>query len=213
MTINVKSIAVVLSMISGMASVDAPAYTIYDSLGGAENGGDPLSAAGPYLNDWIKTGRAATLSSATFNLSLAGTPTGSFEVWAAKIVPGGISQYATLATIQDSALTSSFAAYTVKTAYAFDPGSFYVVGLYDKNNSNAVWGNTLDPSVLARRSVVNGAFYYNNGGVQANSFGPYELSVNVAGVPELATWSLMLVGFGLSGIAMRRRRMTAALRS
>lgn len=203
-----KLIASVAGIVLIAASGSASAYTVYDSLGGVENGGDPLAIAGPYLNDWIKIGRAATLTSATFNLSLAGNPTGSFEVWAAKIVPGGIAQYATLATIQDSSLTGSFAPYTVKASYAFDPASFYVVGLYDSNISSAVWGNTLDPSVLARRSVANGAFYFNNGGVQSNSGGPYELSVSVAGVPELATWSLMLVGFGLVGVAVRRKGTT-----
>ena len=208
MKVIYKLVAATLCTVAINASVNA--YTVYNSLGGVENGGDPLAAAGPYLNDWIKIGRAATLSSATFNLALTGAPTGSFEVWAAKIVPGGISEYATLATIQDSSLTGSFGNYTVKTTYAFDPGSFYVVGLHDSNNSSAVWGNTLDPSVLARRSVVNGAYYFNNGGVQANSFGPYELKVNVAGVPEPATWGLMVVGFGLVGGAVRRRNITAA---
>ena len=205
-----KIAAVALGVAMMTTAGSASAYTIYDTLGGVENGGDPLSAAGPYLNDWIKTGRAATLTSATFNLSLSGAAAGSFEVWAAKIVPGGIAQYATLATIQDTSLSSSFAPFTVKTSYAFDPGSFYIVGLYDSNNSSAIWGNTLDPSVLARRSVVNGAYYFNNGGVQANSFGPYELSASVAGVPELATWSMMLVGFGAVGAVVRRDRYIAA---
>lgn len=205
-----KLFAIVLSTAAVLASNEASAYTVYNSLGGVENGGDPLSVAGPYLNDWIKIGRAAVLTSATFNLSLAGTPSGSFDVWAAKIVPGGISQYATIATIKDTSLSSSFTTYTVKASYALDPGSFYVVGLYDSNNSNAVWGNTLDPSVLARHSVANGAYYYNNGGVQANAFGPYELAANVAGVPEPAAWSLMLVGFGMVGYAVRRRSVMAA---
>lgn len=199
-----KSIIAAAGIAAMAASSGSLAYTIYNSLGGVENGGDPLSAVGPYLNDWIKIGRAATLDSATFNLSLQGAPTGSFEVWAAKIVPGGVAQYATLATIQDSSLASSFASYTIKTSYTFDPNSFYVVGLYDSGSSSAIWGNTLDPSVLARQSVVNGKYYYNSGGVQPNSLGPYELSASVAGVPELATWCLMLFGFGIVGLAVRR---------
>jgi hypothetical protein len=153
-----KFISIILGIATFGGAQGATAYTIYNSIGGVENGGDPLAAAGPYMNDWVKISRASVLRSASFTLARAGAPTGSFDIWAAKLVPGGTSQYATLATVQDTSLTSSFATYTVKAAYVFDPHATYVVGLYNSNNSNAVWGNTIDPSVLARRSVTNGAY-------------------------------------------------------
>lgn len=211
-----KFAALALSFALALGSVGgAQAYTIYNTLGGVENGGDALAVAGPYLNDWIKTGSTASLSSATFNLSLAGAPTGSFQVWAAKIdssAPSGISQYATLATVADNTLTSNFATYTFSpySTYKLDANSFYVVGLHDNGSSDAVWGNTVDPMVLSRPSVIAGEYYYNNGGVQANAGGPYELSVNVAGVPEPASWALMLVGVGAMGGALRSRRRAVA---
>ena len=209
------SFAAAVVLVGTGASASSP-YTIYDTLGGAENGGDPLAVAGPYLNDWIKTGQTATLTSAIFNLSLAGAPTGSFQAWVAKIdptSPSGISQYATLGTITDTTLTGSFATYAVSPAFTYTLAahSFYVVGLYDSGGSNAVWGNTVDPKVLARPSVIAGQYYYNNGGVQANSGGPYELAVNVAGVPEPGAWALMLVGFGGLGVAIRSRRRGATV--
>ena len=211
MTWTTKLASLALAATALAAAQGAAAYTLYSTLGGTENGGDPLATAGPYLNDWIKTYRGATLTSATFNLELAKAPTGSFQVWAAKIDPnaqGGISQYATLATVNDSMLTRNFATYTFTpaTTYKLDPNSFYVVGLYDSNNSAAIWGNTLDPTVLARPSVVAGKYYYNNGGVQLNAGGPYELSVNAAGVPEPTTWAMMLVGFAGLGTVLRNGR-------
>jgi len=40
--------------------------------------------------------------------------------------------------------------------------------------------------------------------VQANSGGPYEISVNTSTVPELSSFALLLTGIGALG-AMRRR--------
>jgi hypothetical protein len=204
-----KAIALVAGAIAITSAGGVSASTIYSTLGGVEAGGDPLGAVGPVLNDWIKTGGALTLTSATFNLLLIGESSGSFNVFAAKITNTGLAQFATLGTIQDSSLTSSFALYTVQATYKLDANSFYVVGLLDNNNSSATWGSTTDPTVLSRPAVVAGTYYYNTvGGLQLNAGGPYELSVNA--VPESATWSFMLVGLGLSGVALRRRRTTVA---
>ena len=45
----------------------------------------------------------------------------------------------------------------------------------------------------------------------SSAFGPVIGGVSVSGaVPEPATWALMLGGFGLAGVALRRRRMALA---
>jgi PEP-CTERM motif len=46
-------------------------------------------------------------------------------------------------------------------------------------------------------AVVNDTFYSNN-------VGSFEVSVSA--VPEPATWAMMIGGFGIAGLAMRRRR-------
>lgn len=209
MTLIFKLISAAVITTAIVSSNSASAVTLYSTLGGTEAGGDTLASVGPVLNDWIKTGTAATLNSATFNLSLEGSsPVGSFQVFAAKIVNGGIAQFAVLGTIQDASLTNTFAYYTINALnYALDANSFYVVGLNNTNHSSATWGSTVDQSVLNRPSVVAGTYYFNSvGGVQANAGGPYELAVEAGGsVPEPATWGLMLVGFGLVGVVVRRR--------
>ena len=189
----------------------ASAQTIYDSIGGAENGGDPLNAAtgaGPLLADRFIASGVVSLSAVTLNLELSagGVPTGSASLDlfsdAGAAGPGSLLQH--IGTINDTTLTSSFALYTVTDAspYALTPGTAYYIGLTDAGSSG-VLGNTVDASVLARPDVAAGGLYYNNGGVQANSGGPYE--IRVSAVPEPGSLAL-LAGMSLTGAAFLRRR-------
>ena len=77
----------------------------------------------------------------------------------------------------------------------------------DNNGSQLFLGNTVDQGVLSRQSVMDGGYYYNNGGVQANSGGPYEMSISVNVVPEPASIAMtMLGGFAVAGFLWRRRK-------
>ena len=40
---------------------------------------------------------------------------------------------------------------------------------------------------------------------------PYGFDFELASVPEASTWAMMLAGFGLLGLAIRRRRSRACL--
>ena len=58
----------------------------------------------------------------------------------------------------------------------------------------------------------SGVFFF--GSISADSVGPLlddvSISIGGAGAPEPASWALMIGGFGLTGAALRRRRMATA---
>jgi hypothetical protein len=117
-----------------------------------------------------------------------------------------------IASVLDTSLTSGFSLMTFTPGMDFllTGGQSYCIGVLD-NGSNAVLGNTLDPAVLARPDVAAGASYFKNGGVQANSGGPYEIGVDTSPVPEPSSFALLVTGIGALG-AMRRR-FTACVRA
>jgi PEP-CTERM motif len=47
-------------------------------------------------------------------------------------------------------------------------------------------------------------------GTARGTFSPDHVSLSVPGVPEPASWAMMLVGFGLAGVALRRGRTVVA---
>ena len=183
--------------------------TIYNTLGGIENGGDPVAAAGPLLGNFFVAGANETVKSITLRVSATGPSSGSFYAFISQVAPYHLGDtainllgFVDLALVSDSTLTANFENMTVLLpAFALKAGGLYFVGLSDGNASSVALGNTLDPSVLARPAVVLGGYYLNNGGVQANAGGPYELSVNV---PEPAT--LALLGLGAIALLARTRR-------
>ena len=182
--------------------------TIYNTLGGIENGGDTLAAAGPLLGNFFVAGANETVGAITLRVSATGPSSGWFYVFFSQVAPYQLGDTTInqvpidLALVSDSTLTVNFANMTVLLpAFALIAGDAYFVGIESYSSSAVALGNTLDPSVLARPAVSAGGYYFNNGGVQANAGGPYELSVNV---PEPAT--LALLGLGAIALLARTRR-------
>ena len=58
-------------------------------------------------------------------------------------------------------------------------------------------------SILITFAAPESEFNFGNDGGQAI------FAYNVGGVPEAATWAMLIAGFGLTGVAMRRRGATA----
>ena len=207
---NFRTIVTATAAAAAALAFAAPvSATIYNTLGGIENGGDPLAAAGPFLGDLFVAGANETVGSITLRVSATGPSSASFVAFIAQAAPYqlGDTSITTLgvtsfAFVSDSTLTANFANMTVLLpAFALIAGDAYFVGIESYSSSSVALGNTLDPSVLARPAVSAGGYYFNNGGVQANAGGPYELSVNV---PEPAT--LALLGLGAIALLARTRR-------
>lgn len=182
---TILSVAVLLSTTTALAFAGST-HVEYDALGGKENGGDSFRSGGKLLVDRVLTTTGGTLGSVTVFVKLTKGDLGSFRVVGAQVAEGTNlpGRVVTLAVVQDSTLTpGKFAEVTITpdSPVSLKPGTAYYVGIARNTGgrSSVVLGNTLAPTVLARPSVVAGADYYNNGGVQPNSGGPYQIRVIV----------------------------------
>jgi len=73
----------------------------------------------------------------------------------------------------------------------------FSVGGYEVN----IFSNGPGPGTYSLQSHGNGAY-------TAEARGDFALT-QVGGVPEAATWVMMVAGFGLVGVSVRRRSRTA----
>jgi hypothetical protein len=212
----------------------AHAGVIYNATGGAAafEGGDVIDpnapggvGVGPVVADRFFSPVTTTLSSVTLNLELNGAPLTGFtiDLWVDSTGTPGLPLFGTekqITSVSDSSLTSNLKLYT------FTPGStitlagntFYDIGIDthtaigDPQVTSVIFGNTVDPAVLARPSVALGAFYFHTvGGVDPNSDGPYDLIVRVS-APEPSTWVMTLLGFaGIGFIGYRKARTAVSI--
>lgn len=122
--------------------------------------------------------------------------------------PNAISFTVDQSPTPDFSSTSFFALYSVLTTVNgvtssgeidFDPGgSFKVAGYTFGASVDLFSGTTTSPTFLIGNYTLEG-FHPDATG--------YSLSISqVAAVPEPATWTMLLVGFGAIGFAIRRRR-------
>lgn len=195
------------------SAMTASASTIYNTTGGIGNGGDPVAGAGPILADRFISPSNLNLDSITLNLALNGAPIGTFfvDIFSSTASGPGVL-LAQIASVSDSTLNSYFALYTFSAQQKLSllSGTAYYAGIVS-TNSNAILGNTVDPNVLGRPDVAAGGVYFNNGGVQDNSGGPYEIAINTSPVPEPSSWALLLTGVGALGFLYRRSGKPIAL--
>ncbi len=158
---------------------------IYNALGGAQNGGDSFASGGAVLLDEVKNETAATLQSVKLTVMLVKADLGSFRVVGTPVKSTGLpGRIVTLAVVSDKSLTPgkfTDIAVTPSTTVTLEAGTAYFVGIakVPGSKSSITLGNTLSAAVLGRKSVVAGGYYYNNGGLQANSGGPYQIEVTV----------------------------------
>lgn len=86
--------------------------------------------------------------------------------------------------------------------------SFNILGSFTGNGgANTAWNTATVPTF----TIGANQFLRFDAIGTSDSLGGYVDNINIAAVPETATWGMMILGFGVVGGAMRRRRSTATL--
>lgn len=140
------------------------------------------------------------------------------------VVSGGNSACGCASDVgQPTQSISSATAFTLNSGYftsAWNDGATLVVkglsGSTELFSTSAVL-NTTGPSLLTFNwAGIDRVTFSISGGTDAglggggDYFALDNLSINVAGVPEPASWAMLIAGFGLVGATMRRRRAVLA---
>jgi hypothetical protein len=97
----------------------------------------------------------------------------------------------------------------------FGPGSVVGTGFFGVNGGwqdAVVHYDFIIPHSSAnwQMSIAAGGAGWQGGDDESWGFDNFHLAANGAGVPEPATWAMMIGGFGLAGAMLRRRRTLAA---
>jgi hypothetical protein len=185
---------------SGLMMATAPAYaaTVFTTT---------LSGLNEIPNPVITTGRG-TATVALFNASNSIRITGNFQNLSSPTLFGHLH-----CCVPRTANTPVAIEYTDNPAFPLGvtSGSFDVT--YDllsaSTYSTAFLNNNGGTAVLARAALIlglNNGLGYINIHTIGNRGG--ELRGQLAGIPEPASWGMMIVGFGFAGGALRRRRQS-----
>jgi hypothetical protein len=203
---KIRSIAALAAL--GLAAAGgAQAYDLYDNLGAATTGTDPVAGFGP-LADSFSTG-GASVSVENLQFLLEGNP-GSGGFFSISLLadnsgaPGSV--IVSSGPITDADLNTTLTPFGATCSCGLTADTRYWLQIADAGGTSASWAWSSDTSGPG----VAGEFFSNANGVFPNSDGPYQMEVSV--VPEPASWTLMLVGFGGLGGALRfgRRSVLAA---
>ena len=115
-------------------------------------------------------------------------------------------------TFTDATITNNF---SIETAW--NPASFNGYRIYDTSNTIAAFTSVTLNSISNMVGLTNSniSFDADNSYVnwQGLAFDPttvVQLDINGGNVPEPATWALMITGFVMVGVPMRRRKAIRA---
>lgn len=105
--------------------------------------------------------------------------------------------------------------YVTITPFSLTPGTDYVIGSYESDNASSLGTDqggtgTINPlvTIIQDRYNENGSLAYPDlsDGHSGGAWLGANFQFSISGVPEPATWAMMLIGFGAIGFALRRRR-------
>lgn len=192
----------------------ARATIIYDNAGAATKASDPVAFAGP-LYDLFTTGAGPVrLDFIGAVLSALPSATGGLGYINVDLLtdndgkPGGSIGGAGVSLFDSDLTPIPFEHLVPISGQILKAHTRYWLEMYSPDGSSmAQWGFSDDTDGVG---VVK-EYFENSTGLFANAeFDPYQMEIGVspAGVPEVGTWAVMLVGLGLLGATMRGRRPT-----
>ncbi|MFD1611306.1 PEPxxWA-CTERM sorting domain-containing protein [Sphingomonas tabacisoli] len=194
--------------------VGAEPSTLYSANGGVNSDGIFLNTGGLTFNNLIQQsdpdGRWKVFDWSTTNLSV---PIGQLA--------GGqtveVSYIATYNTTSDATCTDIFACPGLQVVFGDPRNDGGVTNLAGRGDvaldDNAIYpviGRNYDPHFVAAQVVTSDTPLPNDPpGLPKTNYGPL-FDPRVLGVPEPATWAMMIGGFGMIGSMARRRKVRPA---
>ena len=159
-------------------------------------------------NLWASYGDHTTGSGKYLIVNGASSPA---TVWQSSAVVLGTGTYAFTAYVASSYPTSPAVLSFTATSGA-GPSAATTIATYDAPSTTGVWGNVSGIYTVTKGGAdVSFAITNANIAQNGNDFGIDDISlVRVGGVPEAATWAMMIAGFAMVGVATRRRALHAA---
>ena len=185
---------------------------------------DFSTAANP--NGAYTYGYEATLGGTLTNFTNGGAANGQAQSWTSPSVDQYLGVYNRPTTLLQH--PGPAGQYSVLRITVATTGQYVVNGVYSNGDNASTDVHVLTNGVAAFNGAVNGAgssssfgftqllaagstvdFAVGNGGNGDNNDSTL-LSATVGSVPEPASWALLIAGFGMVGIAARRRSTAAA---
>lgn len=169
-------------------------------------------AAPAYADTVVANG--TTVGEPTYNRVLPGTPPSGLSAVGTNVNYSVVDFTVDLSGTYTLSLETGFDSFLTLYSGSFDPTSPLTNALSADDDSLGSFGDAqIISSLLAGTSyfAVVSAFGNGDAGDYALTItGPGGITIGGAGVPEPATWGLMILGFGAIGGAMRRRQSVKA---
>ena len=154
------------------------------------------------------TRQAGEITSGVYNFNAGDSVTFSFDLSGNQRIGGSDNFHAGFAFGGNTLITS----YNLGGAWAA-ANVFTNIVTTGFTSSSSISGNSFTNYSINFVAGQAGTVAFNLGGGSGNNIGPVADNLNLSstgGVPEPATWAMMILGFGAAGSMIRRRRALTA---